>query len=410
MLLAVSVPALPGWSGPASTDPAGTVVAAPAAACVPGGFAVGRPAAVTTASFSVGPVPVDTGLITAFAAAADSLGRIWIAVARVDDTIRLYRSEDCGRTWNALLWLAAGTPVRRLEVVTTGGDSGFVNVFFLESAGSGDLWLWRVAPDTSTWLSAAIAVGADTVDDFSACADRDSRCYLYCLYANEHRAGLTGTFARSPDRGLTWPDRTGWWNCWDPHVSHTVGSAIHCAWRYAYTGREVHYQRNLHYGTVGYWQGRNVLSAGTDKCWDPVVVEADTGVEWDAYLWAFYTTARRDTERLDVPFMIGFGGGAGFVPGNNFSQQYRDEWACDLAADLTGPGGVVGLCYNKGGRGPEDSTAVYWRIITSRDPWYWSQPQRVKSGRAATSAESARPRVIFCRNAPMRLPGIVFSL
>ena len=52
-----------------------------------------------------GVVPVDTGVVSATAAAADGSGRIWVAAAGADTRVRLYRSDDFGLTWaERLFW------------------------------------------------------------------------------------------------------------------------------------------------------------------------------------------------------------------------------------------------------------------------------------------------------------------
>jgi hypothetical protein len=135
-----------------------------------------------------GAVAVDTGSVTAFDVEADQLGNAWVAVADSANTITVYRSTDWGRTWEGRLGIQATSTVTELKLLHGVGDTNFLFLFFLEQSSSGDLWLARARPESLAGDVLPVAVGPDTVDDFSATLDRDSFYYVYCLYANERRA------------------------------------------------------------------------------------------------------------------------------------------------------------------------------------------------------------------------------
>jgi hypothetical protein len=251
-----------------------------------------------------------------------------------------------------------------------------------------------------------VAVGPDTVDDFSVALDRDDHYYLYCLYVNEHRAGRTGAFTRSLDYGVTWEPGTDWWNAWDPCVSHTTGSTIHCAWRYALNGGEVHYSFNRHYGMSGYWSSYRVVSdSSAGQCFDPTVVQADSSPESQAAVWVFYTVGRRDTSVLDLQYSASSDGGSDWTAGQPFGDPFRDEQQPCLAADRSGPNNYVSLCYSSGNRRLGDTPAAFWTCANSYDLDGWLKPVNVSRFPLAGLA----PKLVYAPHAPMRLPGVFYS-
>jgi hypothetical protein len=354
-------------------------------------------------------VALDTSLVTAFDVTSDGEGGIWAAIAHPGGTIRLLRSPDSGRRWDYVLDIEPRAPASQLELFRADGESSFMFLFFLEGTNSGDLWLARIRADTSDPEVIPVDVGPDTVDDFSAVCDRDSHYYLYCLSANEHRVGRTGAFIRSVDFGRTWGSRMDWWNGWDPHLSYTSGSTLHCVWRYALTGAQIHYAFNRHYGAAGYWGPLRVVSTGTDKCWDPVVAQAETLPEWQAPVWVFYTVGRRDTSHRDVMYAYSLNDGWDWSAGHSFSDPYVDEWSCDLQVDPSGSDGFVGLCYNYGGVGPGESTSVYLRLSNAGDSTYWTRPVEMNAARASVTSKATGPRLVYLRTGSRRTPGVVYS-
>lgn len=373
-----------------------------------------------------------------FGAATDDRGTIWVAAAGLDTRVRVYRSTDYGRTWDGVLWFSLGADVPKVEVVYGPGDSSFVYVFYLVGLGDGDLRVVRISPaqtrhkdtmtqrgrkegtggqgDTGTedtdefeWQDFAVAVGPDTVNDFSVCADRDRHHYLYCLYANEMRTGRTGGFTRSLDFGKSWELAQPWWNCWDPHVIYGNGSTIHCAWRYAGTGREIHFQSSRYYGRPRRWWPVHVVSGTSQKCRDPVIAQADTAREWQATVWVCYTVARRDTQRLDIECAYSPNGGWGWVTGQTLGDPWADDWFADLAAFPGSASGYVHLCYNSGGTRADDNTTVRLRAANALEPGMWSRPLKMNDQRANARFEGCRPRVVCPKGAPRQWAGVLFS-
>jgi len=374
------------------------------------GSAIGRQSPLRSDSVAVtgfwdSEVLIDSGAVTAFDVTADTAGGIWVAIAYPDNAVGVYYSDDFGSTWRGHSAVRADSAVRQMQLLSGQGDFSALYLFLLEAGNNGDLWLARIRPDSVGTGLVPVAVGPDTIDDFSATLDRDAHYYLYCLYANEHRTGRTGTFTRSLDCGTSWESGTDWWNAWDPCISHTTGSTIHCVWRYALNGGEIHYSYNRHYGMSGYWSAYRVVSSGGDQCFDPVVVQADSSPESQASLWTFYTVGRRDTAVLDLQYSVSWNGGWDWAPGLPFGDPLRDEQQPSLAADRTGPGGYASLCYRYGSRQPGDSASVYWTRANSHALDDWLTPVKVNRHPVAGLA----PKLVYARHAPMRLPGVLYS-
>lgn len=349
---------------------------------------------------------IDSGAVSVFDATSDSTGVIWAAVAYPDDAVGLFYSDDFGLTWHGRAALHADSTVRQVQLLSAGGDSSFLFVFLLEAGNGGDLWLARIRPDAGEFTLSPIAAGPDTIDDFSAALDRDAHYYLYCLYVNEQRTGRTGAFTRSLDYGASWEAGADWWNAWDPCVSCTNGSTIHCAWRYALNGGEIHYSYNRHYAKPGYWATcRLVSDSFTGQCFDPTVVQADSSPETEAAVWVFYTAGRRDTAVRDIKYSASSDGGSNWSPGLPFGNSFRDEQQPCLAADLSGPGGQVSLCYSSGNRSRGDTVAAWWTCANSFDLDGWLEPVKVSRFPLAGLA----PRLVYVPHAPMRLPGVFYS-
>ena len=351
-------------------------------------------------------VLIDSGAVSTFDATADDDGILWAAIAYQDHTVALHYSTDYGSTWHVRGSLRADSAIRQLQLLSGQGDSSFLFVFLLEAGNGGDLWLARISPDSGDFTLAPVAAGPDTIDDFSAALDRDGRYYLYCLYANEHRTGRTGTFTRSRDYGLSWEAGTDWWNAWDPCVSYTNGSTIHCAWRYALNGGEIHYSYNRHYAASGYWSTYRLVSDSfAGQCSEPTVVQADSSPESEAAVWVFYTAGRRDTEVLDIEYSASSDGGSNWDLGLPFGNSFRDERQPRLAADLSGPNDYVSLCYSSEVRHPGDTVAAWLTCTNSLDRDGWLEPVRVSQLPLA----ELPPKLVYVPNAPMRLPGVFYS-
>jgi len=361
---------------------------------------------VAVAGFWGSEVLIDSGAVSAFDATADSNGVLWAAIAYLDNAVVLYSSADYGSTWHVHGSLRADSAVRQLQLLSGRGDSSFLFVFMLEAGNGGDLWLARMGPDSGGFTLAPVAVGPDTIDDFSAALDRDSHYYIYCLYANEHRTGRTGTFTRSLDHGASWEAGTDWWNAWDPYVSYTNGSTVHCVWRYALNGGEIHYSYNRHYAASGYWSAYRLVSDSfAGQCFDPTVVQADSSPESEAAVWVFYTAGRRDTEVLDIEYSASSDGGSDWTLGLPFGNSFRDEQQPRLAADVSGPSDYVSLCYSSAVRHPGDTVAAWLTCANSFDLDGWLEPVQVSRFPLARLA----PRLVYVQQAPMRLPCVFYS-
>ncbi len=356
-----------------------------------------------------GDITIDTLPVVAFDAATDSAGNIWVAAAGIDTRVRVYRSTDLGDSWDQILVLRHGTDVPKVEIAVGGGDSSFVYVCFLSWTMSGDLWLMRISLDGSAAQVFPVAVGPDTISDFSIAVDRDFHHYLYCLYANETHAGRNGGFTRSLDFGRSWEVPQDWWNCQDPCVLYSTGSSVHCTWRHAATGRQVHFETNRHYGKPREWLSRHIVSSGTESRWGPVAAQADTSPASLATVWLVHTIAHRDTEDLDLVFAYSTNGGGSWAWGGTIGRGFRDEWFPDLCPSFGGTRGYVHLCYNAGSRKESDKTAVYCRTVSMLDPGRWSAPVQISDRRVNAVYEQARPRIVCPAGAPRNLAGVIFS-
>ena len=352
-------------------------------------------------------VQIDSSNIWAFGAAGDTNGTMWCAVAlRPESTIHVFRSTDHGINWSYVYWMTHGSDFRKVEVVVGSGDSNYVYVFYIRRTAGGDLWCFRIKTDLSGHNFYPVAVGPDTIDDFSVSIDYVDWYYLYCIYANEHRTGLTSHITRSLDMGATWETPVDWWNAWDPCVSYTTGSTIHCAWRYALTGGEIHYSFNRHYGMSGYWSPYRVVNdTSADQCLDPVVVQADSSPESQAAVWVFYTAGQRDSAMRDLHYSASANGGGSWTPGPPLGELFRDEQQACLAADPAGPNDYVSLCYSSGNLHRGDTVSAWWTCTNSGDLDGWLNPVKVSRFPLAALA----PKLVYAPHAPMRLPGVFYS-
>lgn len=351
------------------------------------------------------PIQIDSSVLTAFGATLDATEHLWAATSTLDGKLTLYRSQTPGNLWEGVLTINLNQPARLVELVAPTVPAPLF-IFYLTEENQGDLYLLRFDPATGDSQTAPLAVGPDTVDDFSATVDPDSNYYLYLLYVNEHRTGLNGYFTRSLDGGRTWEGRQPFWNCFDPALSFGTGSLLHCIWRYALTGREIHYAANRYYGATGRWSGLYTLKSGTERCYEPVIAQAPVIPYWRAPVWAFWTVARRDTEMLDIEYTLSTDGGRSWGTTVNIGELFVDEWF----SDLTTATGSAELCYNAGARNENAPTVLYWQTSRAYAPQLWSAPIRVNAPRLNTRIQGARPRLVpLFQNKPC-LPGVFFSL
>ncbi len=348
---------------------------------------------------------IDTNTITAFGATIARNENIWVALSTPDGRLLVYTSLDRGNSWQKVVESASVAPARQIEMVAGNTHDSPVFIFYLSPDGDGDLYLLRLFPASGVIQTVAVAVGPDTIDRVSVATDRDSNYYLYCLYVNEQRTGRNGYFTRSRDQGSTWEAPQGFWNCFHPSLSSGAGSLLHCVWRYALSGREIHYSANPYYGAPGRWRGLSVLKSGYEQCFYPAVVQTDTFPPWRAPVWAVWTVARRDTEMLDLEFTFSTSGGSWWFTPDTLGEMFIDEW---LPVLLPGRWNVD-MVYNAGGRGENDPTVLYWCSARSYLPQTVSAPRIVNDRRVQTNIYGARARLVPLRWRHSSFPAVIFS-
>ena len=364
---------------------------------------------LTKAYFSPGPailpatgstyneIQIDSLLVRAFAGATGPSGTIYVALAPPEPVIKFYRSTTAGNTWDHLFTIPIPAPARQLELLAPKADSAWLYLFFLDTAAGGDLYLLRLKTNTDTWQLLPVALGPDTIDRFTATVDSYRHYYLYCLYVNQHRTGANGRFTRSLDYGSTWETTQEFYNCLDPCLYFGAGSVLHCVWRFALNGREIHYSRNRHYGAPSRWEQLKIIAATGEKCFDPQVVQADTSPPWRAPLWIAWTVAHRDTEQLDIGLTHSTDGGNSFAPPVIIGEPFVDEWWPALTADARS----AWLVYNAGAKGQNDPTVLYLHYARAYAPELWSGPLKINNPRVNALVFGARPRILP--------PGALFS-
>jgi len=138
------------------------------------------------------------------------------------DTAIVARSTDGGATWTVVGGVHhPGYVLSSLKLVAAEGDSNFVFLFLLSSAGNGDLYLYRMTLDGSAQWVYAIKVDSDTLANCSGIVDKDSLYYVYTCF--EQHGGGFGTYSVhtriSRDYGATWANDTG--DAADTRVSPT---------------------------------------------------------------------------------------------------------------------------------------------------------------------------------------------
>lgn len=361
-----------------------------------------------------GDVPIYSGEIWGFGAAGDTNGTMWAAIGlRPESTIHIFRSTDHGLTWNYVYWLTHGSDFRKVEVVVGSGDSNYVYVFYIRRVDGGDLWCFKLKTDLSAWNSYPVAVGPDTIDDFSVSLDYDDWYYLYCIHGNEHRTGLTSYVTRSVDRGVTWESPIDWWNAWDSYIAYGSGSKIHCCWQFALVQTTIHYQRqrNRYYGDPAEWVDFDYVYEGSDTVWSPVITQANTLPDTEALVWCAYTHNYNNTGDWDVDYGYNTHGGTPeqWTRGNHLSWTTQNEWFPDIRHYFVRPNSYVNACYNLGGTETSDSTVIYWQYANASDPTNWSIPVKVNDQRVTTLTNGANPKLIYSPYSPGTGSGVVFA-
>lgn len=350
------------------------------------------------------PISIDTSLLTAFGAALDAEERLWAAVGVSPGKLILYCSESEGAAWENVLTVAINESIPLIEIVAP-PVPGPLFIFYRTAADHGDIYLLRFNPVTLDTQRIPVAVGPDTIDEFTVTVDRDSNYYLYLLFVNEHRSGLNGYFTRSLNKGITWESPQPFWNCFDPYLSFGTGSIIHCIWRYAINGREIHYTANLHYGAPGRWGRLYPIKSGAERCFTLVLGQSTTAPYWRAPVWACWTVARRDTEMLDIEVALSGDGGRSWSGIVNLGEMFVDEWSPALIVTTGG----ANLCYNAGARGENDPTVLNWRTCPPYAPDLWSSAIRVNAPRVNVWIFGARPRLIPTSHTRPSPPAVFFS-
>ena len=348
---------------------------------------------------------IDSGPVTAISATVAVDAGVRLALVRLDDTVRLLRSSDFGRSWQPERQLALGSPVRKLQLLAPEFDSGTFYIFLLTSANGGDIVLWRVGPDTTSALL-PVSVGPDTIDDFSAAISPEQRYYLYCVSANEHRTGRTGSLVRSGDHGASWGIGTDFWNCWDPQLLATNGSVLHAVWRYAIGGTQIHHAFNHHYGAPRYWSTTRIIVSGPNPVASPLVVLADTGGDYWSTAWTFYTVARHDTMSREVEYAWSPSNGDWWSTKHPLGNTFVEQWPADAAVDPNGPGGFAGVCYFSGGIRSDDSLDLYWQSANIYDPQRWTRPVKLNHERVTAAV---RPKLLYVPGSPWRGPLVLYA-
>jgi hypothetical protein len=154
-----------------------------------------------------GDVLIDTGYIADFAvdwSLAD--GTMWLAAAPLlESIVNVYRSTDHGMSWQRVFWFTTSplSIVKRVGLVFGEGESSFVNIFFWHPGDNGNIGLFRLKPDLSSWDAYWVAGGPDSITDFAVCRDYRNNYSLYCWAVVGNR-GQTAPFLWSRDYGKTW--------------------------------------------------------------------------------------------------------------------------------------------------------------------------------------------------------------
>jgi hypothetical protein len=296
-------------------------------------------------------------------------------------------------------------------VVVGSGDSNYVYVFYIRRVADGDLWCFKLKTDLSAWYSYPVAVGPDTIDDFSVSLDYDGWYYLYCIYANEHITGLTSHITRSVDMGVTWETPINWYNAWDPYIAYGSGSTVHCCWQFSYNQTQISYQNNRFYGDPNEWAGFDNIYDGADTVWNPVLTQSNTIPDTEAVVWSLYTHNYNNIGDWDVDYGYNTHGGTSeqWNRGNHLSWTTQDEWFPDVRHYFVRPNTYVNACYNLGGTGISDSTVIYWQYANASNPTNWSIPAKVNDQRANTQTDGANPKIVYSPYSPGTGSGVVFA-
>lgn len=358
---------------------------------------------------------IDTSYIYDYDADYDEeTGWMWIVVAPfTDSVIRLYRSTDHGLNW-ARVYTFYHTPrsfYEKVGLVVGRGDSNYVYIFVRHSINNGDIYLFRVKFDLSAWTHYAVATGADTINDFSVCRDYRSNYGLYCVHANEERAGANSKLLRSFTFGRTWDSQGGYDVC-DPHISFGATRFLNVTAR-RYNANEVFYQCNRSYGASGYWDPLISVSFDTFNHYNPKVASAFTTPDSLATTWVLYEHDWRNTGDMDIWYAV-----RSHAWGDTWQRTYGfsvsswfDEWAPDIKHYKSLGNIWVNATHLAVDSGYDDSSNVYRQWSDANNPTTWQG--RIRVNDSATWAGywfvgTGGPKIIYSPGAPTSGGGVLY--
>jgi hypothetical protein len=130
------------------------------------------------------------------------------------DTANVARSTDGGVTWNRIHYVYhPGYVLSSVKLVVAEGDSNFLFLFFLTSAGNGDFYVYRAALDGGSGGVIAVKADSDTLVNCSGTVDKDSFYYVYSCFEQHQSGGVSGAYGVhtriSRNYGVTWTDNAG---------------------------------------------------------------------------------------------------------------------------------------------------------------------------------------------------------
>jgi hypothetical protein len=358
-----------------------------------------------------GVVTVDTGAFVDYACDYNSAdGTMWVLTSRPDSVARLYRSTDHGASWQFVFWMTTSPNdvFRKVGLVVGEGDSSFLYVFLRHRFNDGDIYLYRIAPDLSTWAFLPVFAGADTVNHFTACRDFHNGYYLYVATSNQQTTGINGKFVRSRDYGVTWSSSM-LGNVWDPTIRAGADNSIGLAW--TWPGRTgVWAALNNDRGEPSAWQISRSVGFDTFQTCFPTLAFANTEPDTEATMWVAYSYNWDNSGDWDIWAAV-----RSHAWGDTWHKMFAvsvwsdsSEYGPDIE-NFKGAGNpYVNVAYNVF-NSATPSTSTHWAWSISSGPDVWNEKTAVSSPGSPVGPYWQMQKVIYSPGAPASGGGVLFT-
>lgn len=217
-------------------------------------------------------------------------GTVYAAASMPDSSADVFRSTDHGASWQWLCGIYSTPNIMwpKVDIVVTEGDSAKVFLFALHTRDDGNAHVARFDTNGTNFQWYTVLADADTIGDFSFCADHDNWYYLYgCVYNTIRTSGSNGKAVRSTDMGKTWAVTNNFGSLNQVNYQNGAGRWEYLATVVRISGLQGRFNllTNHNYGNPSSWFERD-LRPDTFYIEEPVLCPAFTMPETSAVTWA----------------------------------------------------------------------------------------------------------------------------